>query len=209
MEFIIEFLIELILEGSFELSKTKKTPKWLRYPLIIFVILFFIGIISIILLTGYLALSENILLGTIIIIIGLLFLIVSIYKFKHIYVKRNPLSEESKLWNKFIEQICTKKIKDLNDIQKNAVFCFYYDSEVNSGGHVCYFDNYRKVKNEELIKALEIVANKKYVKIFKEAVKNGKTDNYQKTDEDFFKQTPYLTEYLEEYVINNKEEIFK
>lgn len=209
MEFIIEFLIELILEGSFELSKTKKTPKWLRYPLIIFVILFFIGIISIILLTGYLALSENILLGTIIITIGLLFLIVSIYKFKHIYVKRNPLSEESKLWNKFIEQICTKKIKDLNDIQKNAVFCFYYDSEVNSGGHVYYFDNYRKVENEELIKALEIVANKKYVKIFKEAVKNGKTDDYQKTDEEFFNQTPYLTEYLEEYVINNKEEIFK
>lgn len=209
MEFIIEFLVELLLEGSFELSKTKKTPNWLRYPLIIIVMLIFLGTAIIILLTGYLSLKEIPLLGISLIILGIVFIVYSIKKFKHIYIKRNPYSDDSKVWNKFIEQICSKKLKSLTDIQKPAVLCFYYDREMNIGGHVCYFDNYQKVKNEDLKEALRIVSNKKYVEILEEAIEHGKEDNYEKADALYKKISPCLTEYIEEYVIKNKDQILK
>ena len=80
---------------------------------------------------------------------------------------------------------------------------------MNIGGHVCYFDNYQKIKNEDLIEALTIVANKTYAKNFEEAIEHGKEDNYEKTDNLYKKISPCLTEYIEEYVINNKDEILK
>ena len=208
MDFLIEFITELILEGTFELSKNKKTPKWLRYPLIILVSLFFIAIILIIFITGYLALKEIPLLGIFLILLSLIFSVLSINKFKTTYIKRNPNSQYSKLWTDFIEQICTQKIEFLNEIQKNAVLCFYYDREMNIGGHICYFDNYPKIKNEDLEKALNIVANKKYAKNFKKAILQGKENNYENEDKYYLELSPCLTEYLEEYVINNQENIF-
>ena len=74
MDFIIELVTDLLLEGSFELSKNLKTPKWLRYPLIIFVILFFIAVISIIFIVGYLTLKESTIIGILLIIIAIAFL---------------------------------------------------------------------------------------------------------------------------------------
>lgn len=209
MDFIIELLVELLLDGSFELSKTKKTPSWLRYPLIIIVMLIFLGSAAIILITGYLGLKDIPILGIIILLLGFTYIIVCIKKFKHIYIKRDPNSEEAKEWTKFIEQICTKRLSELNDIQKNAALCFYYDREMNIGGHVCFFDNYPKIKEKDMLEALHTVANKKYVENFKEAITNGKEDNYNKTDKKYLELSPCLTEYLEEYVETNKEEIFK
>lgn len=209
MDYLIEFLIELILEGSFELSQTKKTPNWLRIPLIILILLILVGSIALIFLTAFLSIKEYTLLSIILFIIGIIFTTVSIYKFRHIYLKRDPNSKDAKIWEKFIEQICTKKIKDLTDIQKPAVLCFFYDREMNIGGHVCYFDNYQKIKNEDLIEALTIVANKTYAKNFEEAIEHGKEDNYEKTDNLYKKISPCLTEYIEEYVVKNKTEILK
>lgn len=209
MDFIIEILIELIMEGTFELSQTKKTPNWLRYPLIAIIAIIFIGVISIIFITAYLSINEYPAIAISLFVLGLVFAISAVYKFKSLYFKRDPNSQSSKIWNKFIEQICPQKISDLNDIQKNAVLCFYYDREMNIGGHVCYFDNYQKVNNEDLKEALRIVANKKYVNNFEEALNNGKEDNYQKTDSVYKKLNPCLTEYIEEYVLDNQEIILQ
>lgn len=209
MELIIEFIIELILEGSFELSKNLKTPKWLRYPLIILVILFFLAVIAIIFIVGYLSLKENTIIGLLIIIISIALAVYSISKFIDIYIKRNPNSDDYKLWKKFIEQICTKDLDKLNEEQRNAVLCFYYDREMNIGGHVCYFDQYEKIPKKDLLKALEEVSNQKFVSILKEAIEVGKEDNYEKTDNSYLRQSPCLTEYLEQYVISNKEKMFE
>lgn len=209
MEYILELLVELLLDGKFEITDKKSTPSWLKYPLIVIILFILLGIIVVILLTGILTIKDTPLLGILIIIIGILFITYTILKFIHIYTIRNPKSDDSKIWEKFIENICTKKLKDLSDIQKNAVLCFYYDREMNIGGHVCYFDNYQKIKNEDLIEALTIVANKKYVEILKEAIETGKEDNYEKTDALYKKISPCLTEYIEDYVIKNKKTILK
>lgn len=207
MDLMIEILVELILDGTFELSQSKKTPNWLKIPLIIIVLTIYLGVSLVILLTGYLSFKEVPLVGLILIALGLIFIICGIVKFKNIYFKRNPNSDASVLWNRFIEQICPKKLSSLTDIQKNAVLCFYYDREMNIGGHVSYFDNYGKIKNEDLKKALQIVANKKYVENFEEAIATGKNDNYKATDSMYQKISPCLTEYIEMYVIKNKDNI--
>ena len=80
---------------------------------------------------------------------------------------------------------------------------------MNIGGHVCYFDQYQKVDNKDLIKALGKVSNRKFVTNLEEAIEYGKEDNYEKTDNTYLKQSPCLTEYLEQYIITNKDKIFE
>ena len=41
MDDVIEFILELILEGTIEISSNKKVPKWIRYPLIALIVLIF------------------------------------------------------------------------------------------------------------------------------------------------------------------------
>lgn len=86
MEFIFEFIFELVLEGSIEASKSSKIPKYIRYPLIVIISLFFIAIIGLVIFAGILSLKENILLGILFILIGLFMLIMSVIKFRKTYL---------------------------------------------------------------------------------------------------------------------------
>ena len=86
MEYIFEFILELILEGGIEMSKSSKIPKYIRYPLTVIIALFFIAVIGIIFLTGVLALKENLILGLLLILIGLFMLVMSTVKFRKTYL---------------------------------------------------------------------------------------------------------------------------
>ena len=43
MDTLFEFILELFVEGGVEIGSDKKVSRWIRYPLILFVSLFFIG----------------------------------------------------------------------------------------------------------------------------------------------------------------------
>ena len=88
MEFLIEILLDLLLEGSIEISSDKKISKFIRYPLIVVIILFFAVVIFGILILGIASLNENIYLGLLLIIISLIMLISAIIKFRKIYIER-------------------------------------------------------------------------------------------------------------------------
>ncbi len=89
MEWLFEFIMELVLEGSIEASKSRKIPKYIRYPLIALIAVFFIAIIGIIFLTGIMLLKENVpFLGVIFILLGAYMLIMSIIKFKRVYLTK-------------------------------------------------------------------------------------------------------------------------
>ncbi len=88
MEYIFEFILELVFESSIEVSKNKKISKYIRYPFITIISLFFIFVIGLIFLTGILLLKENVLLGIVFILIGLLMFIMSVIKFKKIYLTK-------------------------------------------------------------------------------------------------------------------------
>jgi len=90
MELILEVLLELILEGTIEISKSKKVPNIVRYPLIIFIILLFIGVLLVIFFTGIFVYQKiNKICGILLIIIGIIMLVSSVIKFKKIYFKKD------------------------------------------------------------------------------------------------------------------------
>ncbi len=93
MEYIFEFILELIFEGSIEASKSKKVPKPIRYILITLIALFFLAVIGLIFLTGFLSLEKSIVVGIFFILIGIILLVASIIKFKNTYMERKITHE--------------------------------------------------------------------------------------------------------------------
>lgn len=87
MEFIFEFILELLLEGSIEASKSSKIPKFIRYPLIAIIALFYIALIGLIFWVGISSLKENIILGIFVILAGFVMLVGSVIMFKKTYFK--------------------------------------------------------------------------------------------------------------------------
>lgn len=70
MDDLVELLIELVLDGSHELLKSKKVPKWIRYLIgLIFISIPFGAIVL-----GIMLLKESIIGGIIIISVGLFML---------------------------------------------------------------------------------------------------------------------------------------
>ncbi len=76
------------MEYIFEVSKSRKIPKYIRYPLIVIISVFFIAIIGLIFFIGILSLKENILLGILFILIGLFMFIMSVIKFRKTYLAK-------------------------------------------------------------------------------------------------------------------------
>ena len=88
MEAIFEFLLELALEGSIEVSKSKRVPKYMRYPVIAVISLFFIIVIGVIIFEGIVLLKENIPAAMLFILVGLFLLLMSIVTFRKTYVAK-------------------------------------------------------------------------------------------------------------------------
>ncbi len=91
MEFIFEILSELILTGTFEMSKNKKVPKMIRYLLIFIIMLLYLGVTLLIFYTGVLAYQKiNVICGVILIILGAVFMTATLVQFKRTYfAKKN------------------------------------------------------------------------------------------------------------------------
>lgn len=88
MEFIIELILELLLEGSIEVSSNRKVSKWIRYPLIIFIISIFSGVILLIIFLGLSLLNDWFLAGILFLIIGIVMFSSAVIKFKKLYIEK-------------------------------------------------------------------------------------------------------------------------
>ncbi|MBQ7131108.1 MAG: hypothetical protein IJO29_00915 [Oscillospiraceae bacterium] len=119
----------------------------------------------------------------------------------------NIISDKDRIWNYFIENICHKDFSTLTNLQKDAVLCFWYDAEMNSGGHSGYFDCYSDTDTEELACALKRIAGEDFADNFLNALKYGDDDDYEKSDDSFYSFTPSLTDRLIEFIIKHKNEI--
>ncbi|MBD0384714.1 DMP19 family protein [Paenibacillus sedimenti] len=126
-------------------------------------------------------------------------------------------------WNAFIDLIAMEEYEDLNQIQRIAHLCFWYDSEVQNGGHIQYFENKGTEKVNETINALKSLGASKQADILGEAyrqysLKIRKTINtvlgfvmasregeYERFDNQYYDCEPNVTELLEKYFVANKE----
>jgi len=95
MDDLLEFILELILEGSIELSSSKKVSKWLRYPLIFIISILFLAVDALIFYLGIWIYKESIALSIAFIILSIAILFGGINKFKQIYIeKRENITKE-------------------------------------------------------------------------------------------------------------------
>ena len=111
------------------------------------------------------------------------------------------LNDHAIKWNKFIENVCFKKLPELTQRQKSAVLAFWYDAEMNSGGHSGYFDCYSDVNPDELVWALKEIGGEQYINNYLEALKDGMKDGFLKTDNYFYSSKPQLTDLVMKYVM--------
>jgi hypothetical protein len=58
-------------------------------------------------------------------------------------------------WNAFVNLVATESFDDLDSVQRIAHLCFWYDSEVQNGGHFQYFENHRTIRLYETLAALQ------------------------------------------------------
>ena len=130
-------------------------------------------------------------------------------KILNIFTNKKELSEEMKLLNLFADDISFREFNKLNEIQKKAYLCWWYDCEMNSGGHSGYFDCYPETNSNELYSALKEVSNIEIANNYKKAVDEGINDEYIETDNAYYNFSPSLYDYLNKYILENKEEIFK
>ena len=101
MDDLLEFVFEVIFEIGEEVSNDKKISKWIRYPIMVLMGIFYIGVIGLLFVVGLSALKENLLFGLFLIGLALFFAIGLFVKFRKIYkLKKNGGSNEENIRNK-------------------------------------------------------------------------------------------------------------
>ncbi len=88
MDFIIELILELLIEGTFEASQSKSIPKGIRYPLIVLIALIFVAVIGLVVFFGVIILDEMLFGGIFFIGIGVFMAIMAVIKFRKLYLEK-------------------------------------------------------------------------------------------------------------------------
>lgn len=120
-EFIIELILELIMEGSVSICKSKKVSKWIRYPLIFLVSLISLGIVGIVLVTAFDVMDDSIIGGLAILAIAIFILVCMIREIVKTYNEKK--SEQISLSNKNV----TSVISEDSDLTPSSDFFYYRD----------------------------------------------------------------------------------
>jgi Domain of unknown function (DUF4375) len=138
------------------------------------------------------------------------------------------------VWNTFISLLTKSNYKDMNDIQSVAMLSFWYDSEVQNGGHLQYFENKGKLfKNRErllvnsTLEALNIIGGKEQANILSSASEKYLAlvrkhtqdvfefcaleleDEFGEYDRRYYKCSPDMNSFLEKYLQQHLEAFVK
>ncbi|CAH1195539.1 hypothetical protein PAECIP111893_00713 [Paenibacillus plantiphilus] len=125
-------------------------------------------------------------------------------------------------WNAYIDLLAMEAYSDLNLIQRVAHLCFWYDSEVQNGGHIQYFENQGTAKVDETIFALKTVgameqaelldkAYGRYSSKFRRELKDifefvaaSREGEYASFDSQYYECNPRVIDLLEDYYVLHK-----
>jgi len=126
-----------------------------------------------------------------------------------LHKKELTLSEADLRWNQFIQTVCMGDGDNLSPAQRNAFLCFWYDAEVNNGGHGQYFDLHPHIAPEEAAAAVRAVATSAIAENLLKAALKGTRDDYCAADAAYGSFDPPLIDFLQEYVERNHVEILQ
>ncbi|PKM81982.1 MAG: hypothetical protein CVU89_06485 [Firmicutes bacterium HGW-Firmicutes-14] len=128
------------------------------------------------------------------------------------------------LWNTFVDFMVEEKYDKMNQIQKIAYLCFWYDAEVQNGGHLQYFFNRGLSLMVETLEALRTLGATIQSRIFEKAsiqFSNGdrqpirSLEEYSKValegefdqfDNEYYECLPSTQDLLEKYFEENQKQ---
>lgn len=89
MDIVLEFFLELIVDGGIEASGNKKMSRWIRYPLIALVVLFFGAVIVMMFYLAFGLSSDEPVASIVFSLLGLFFLVGTVLKFRKLYFAKS------------------------------------------------------------------------------------------------------------------------
>lgn len=123
------------------------------------------------------------------------------------------------VWNAFINVLAMEDYGDLTPLQRKAYLCFWYDSEVQNGGHGQYFENQGVKRLAETVAALTDLGLPCQAELLSKAavaLEPGgqeadwteilEDDLVDKLDESFHECAPTITEGLERHLATYRDE---
>jgi|GEM_PF-719708 len=132
------------------------------------------------------------------------------------------LSEDFKLWNRFVSYLSSTEFNSFATERESLALVFWYESEVQNGGHLQYFENWGVKHAEAAVVALEAIGCSEHALILKEAIgRYGETDgepirskseyveaalqgDLDESDKRFHEAKQGLIDTLERYLTENK-----
>lgn len=118
------------------------------------------------------------------------------------------MTEQDIRWNRFIEEICGCDLSVLSPVQKKAVLCFWFDSEMENGGHSGHLENHPETNPDELENAILAIGGKEIADNYRKAITDGEEDDWEEADNAYYDFDPSLCDCLQEFVEKNKDVIF-
>jgi hypothetical protein len=87
-------------------------------------------------------------------------------------ISRQALANEPYLvWNAYVEILAMECYGDLDPVQRVPHLCFWYENEVQNGGHIQYFENRGTALLEETLSALRILGATQQQRVLEEAAR--------------------------------------
>ena len=117
------------------------------------------------------------------------------------------MNERAIQWNRFISEICMRDYASLNEWQRNAVICFWYDTEMQNGGHSAYFDSDPIAAPEETESAIRRIGGDAIADNFRKAMEAGASDDREETDSAYYTFRPSLSDLLMDHVALHADDI--
>jgi len=135
--------------------------------------------------------------------------------------------EEYQIWNSFIDLIAMENENELTEIQKNAQQAFWYDSELQNGGHLQYFENQKKKDYSNVIQSLKNIGAEKQSQILQKAanlyfnknrksiksifnfIKKANEGEFDEFDSQYYEIEPDMNYHLQNYLNNNLNEFIE
>ena len=95
MDYVLSFIVDLIIDDELRPTTNNKLPKAVRYFLFALVLIIYIGIIGLITMIGITSLKDNLIEGILALLFALCILVVCIIRFKEVYSKKTKNKKNS------------------------------------------------------------------------------------------------------------------
>ena len=142
-------------------------------------------------------------------------------------LKKSDLQNDPNLlWNEFIDILAMEEYEENDKLIRDASLVFWYESELQNGGHLQYFEN-RGIENaNDTAQALMNIGANEQKKVFEKAlaiweskirkpiedveeyVLEALEGEFEELNSEYFECSQDMNSYLEEYLEKNKHVFF-